>query len=80
MSDVQEAAPVADDPVAENEQAAAEELYNELKPMAELQGRNYIIARMPPAKAALVQDMIDADFPAPVEPPPPAPEPEQQPA
>lgn len=73
MTDVSVVAPDNQAAVEANELAAAQELYDELKPQAELQGRNYIVARMPPAKAALVQDQIDADFPAPAaDPAPPA--------
>lgn len=61
--------------VEANELAAAQELYDSLKPYAEVQARDYIMARMPPAQAALMQDQIDADFP----PPPPPPEAVNQP-
>lgn len=60
------AKPTAGDPAAA-EQAAADELYDSLKPMADTAGRDYMVARIPPAQMPLVQAKLDADFPPPPE-------------
>ena len=59
--------------VEATETEAAQELYDSLKPTAEMEGRKYIEARMPPAQMALMKDQLDADFPLPAEPAPTTP-------